>query len=331
MRSSRRVKGLPAPPRAGRRAGPPAALLWLLLGSLAGPTACSTRTAVPLTVASPVPLPIPLPIPSPVPLPRSLPPPLRLPQPSAGGLLLLGEVHDNADGHAQRLALLQRWIDQGARPALLMEQFDRELQPAIDRLLADPVAPGDALALHARTEALVALTLTPGTPGTPAGWDWSLYRPVLRLALHNRLRLVAANVSRGDARAVIQQGLAARGFEAAVPPDIAQAQAQEIERSHCGAIDAPMARRMATAQVARDQFMAQQLQAQGADGAVLLAGNGHVRRDVGVPRWLQPAQRARAQVIGFVEPDNAEPGAFDQAIEVPAQSRADPCGAMRQR
>ena len=316
MRSSRRVKGLPAPPRAGRRAGPPAALLWLLLGSLAGPTACSTRTAEPLTVPSPVPSPVPL------------PPPLRLPQPSAGGLLLLGEVHDNADGHAQRLALLQRWIDQGARPALLMEQFDRELQPAIDRLLADPVAPGDALALHARTEALVALTLT---PGTPAGWDWSLYRPVLRLALHNRLRLVAANVSRSDARAVIQQGLAARGFEAAVPPDIAQAQAQEIERSHCGAIDAPMARRMATAQVARDQFMAQQLQAQGADGAVLLAGNGHVRRDVGVPRWLQPAQRARAQVIGFVEPDNAEPGAFDQAIEVPAKSRADPCGAMRQR
>ena len=316
MRSSRRVKGLPAPPRAGRRAGLQAALLWLLLGSLAGPTACSTRTAVPL------------PVPSPVPLPRSLPPPLRLPQPSAGGLLLLGEVHDNADGHAQRLALLQRWIDQGARPALLMEQFDRELQPAIDRLLADPVAPGDALALHARTEALVALTLT---PGTPAGWDWSLYRPVLRLALHNRLRLVAANVSRSDARAVIQQGLAARGFEAAVPPDIAQAQAQEIERSHCGAIDAPMARRMATAQVARDQFMAQQLQAQGADGAVLLAGNGHVRRDVGVPRWLQPAQRARAQVIGFVEPDNAEPGAFDQAIEVPAAARADPCGAMRQR
>ena len=295
------------------------------------------------------------------------------PRPLSAGdddLLLLGEVHDNASGHAQRLAVLQRLVQQGARPALLMEQFDRELQPAIDRLLASPAAAGDALSLDSRTDALVALTALVATAtgaqaSAASGWDWSLYRPLLRLALQYRLRLVAVNVSRSDARAVIQQGLAARGFDAAVPADIAQAQAAEIERSHCGAVDAAMARRMAGAQVARDQFMAQRLQAYAAAAtgaaagayahtnapavayadapaaaatpaagtvrAVLLAGNGHVRRDVGVPRWLPPALQARTRVIGFVEPGNTAPGAFDQAIEVPAAPRADPCLAMRQR
>ena len=56
-------------------------------------------------------------------------------------LLLLGEVHDNAAQPAQRLQRLQQALAQGARPALLMEQFDRERQPQIDQLLAGAALP----------------------------------------------------------------------------------------------------------------------------------------------------------------------------------------------
>ena len=240
-------------------------------------------------------------------------------------LLLLGEVHDNAAQPAQRLQRLQQALATGARPALLMEQFDRERQPQIDQLLAGAAHPRSPAQVQALIDQLEALA-----GGAQAGWDWALYRPLIHLALQQGLPLVAANVSRGDVRAVIEQGLAARGFAAAVPADILAAQAAAIEASHCGQVDAASARRMAQAQVARDQFMARQLVAHAAGGAVLLAGNGHVRKDLGVPRWLPPELQARSRVIGFLEGDAAlDAGAFDEVVPSPPQPRDNPCATMR--
>ncbi len=249
------------------------------------------------------------------------------PGPSQAPVLLLGEVHDNAAGHALRLQTLTQQVRTGARPALLMEQFDRELQPQIDQAqqYAPGMPPGDA-ELDAAVDALVKL----GSPATGSGgWDWTLYRPVLRLALQYRLPIVAANVSRADARQVMQQGLAATGFNPAIPADIARAQAHDIADSHCGQINPAQAARMALAQVARDQAMAQTVDRYAGRGVVLLAGNGHVRNDIGVPRWLSAQTRQRAKTILYLEPGNGLPAkAFDETVPVPAQPREDPCKAM---
>ncbi len=253
------------------------------------------------------------------------------PEPAGPALLLLGEVHDNAAGHALRLQRLHQQLTQGARPALLMEQFDRERQGEIDRLVqaAPGVPPGDA-GLDATVDALVKLG-----GATGAGWTWDFYRPYLLLALQYRLPIVAANVSRGDARGVMQQGLSAGGFSAEVPTDIAAAHAGDIVRSHCGQINPAQAGRMALAQVARDQFMARQVEAYAARGVVLLAGNGHVRKDIGVPRWLGKAARGRATAVGYLETDDpasaspTDADAFDAVIAMPAQQRDDPCNSMR--
>jgi len=249
------------------------------------------------------------------------------PGPTHPPVLLLGEVHDNAAGHALRLQTLAQQVNAGARPALLMEQFDREMQPQIDqaRQHAPGMPPGDA-ELDAAVDALVKL----GSPATGAAtWDWALYRPVLRLALQHRLPIVAANVSRADARRVMQQGLAATGFNPAVPADIARAQAADIADSHCGQINPTQAARMALAQVARDQAMAQTVDRYAERGVVLLAGNGHVRNDIGVPRWLSAQTRQRAKAIAYLEPGDGRPAnAFDEAVPVPAQPRDDPCKAM---
>ena len=251
-----------------------------------------------------------------------------LPQAATGSpaVLLLGERHDNAAGQALRLQSIGRLLQDGARPALLLEQFDREQQAEIDRTLQATAGrpPGDAEP-DATLDALVKLT---GPAG--AGWDWALYRPVLRLALQYRLPLVAANVSRADARQVIAQGLAAGGFEAAVPSDIASALAAQIEASHCGQIDPAQAGRMALAQVARDQFMARQVERYAGRGVLLLAGNGHVRRDLGVPRWLAPALQQRAQSVGYLEQDDDLPtSAFDLTVISPAAPHPDPCASLR--
>lgn len=235
-------------------------------------------------------------------------------------VVLLGEVHDNAAQHAMRAQALRRWLESGARPTLLMEQFDRERQGELDRALAQPGASADAVIAAAG-----AVSTRPGQ-----GWQWPFYRPYVALAIEYRLPIVAANVSRADARRVVSEGLQALGFDPNVPADVAVVQASDIADSHCGLLDSADAQRLAVAQVARDQFMARMIERAAPHAVVLLAGNGHVRSDVGVPRWLTPATRRRSVAIGLLESDASAEGArFDVALTTPEQPRADPCEAMR--
>jgi uncharacterized iron-regulated protein len=233
-------------------------------------------------------------------------------------VLLLGEVHDNAAQHALRQQALATLLALGDRPALLMEAFDRERQSAIDvAMQRDTDRP-----LTVRVEALI------DAGGRAAGWQWPLYQPYIALALQHGLPIVAANVSRAEARRVIGLGLAATGWQEAVPEDIAHAQAAAIEASHCGQVDAALAARLARAQLARDQFMAQQIERHAARGVLLLAGNGHVRTDIGVPRWLPPALLARSRSVGYLEPDDRR-APYDAVVLTAAQPRLDPCATMR--
>jgi uncharacterized iron-regulated protein len=230
-------------------------------------------------------------------------------------IVLLGEVHDNAEQHALRAQALRDLLASGARPALLMEQFDRERQREIDQAIAQAGATPESV-----IEAAGAQNL---------GWAWPLYRPFIALALEYHLPLVAANVSRADARRVSQEGLAATGFDASVPAAVEAHQTNTILASHCGMLNETQARRMATSQVARDQWMAQLLGQHSERGAVLLAGNGHVRNDVGVPVWLPPALRQRTVAIGMLENGEAGADAYDLVITTAAPAaRRDPCEGM---
>jgi uncharacterized iron-regulated protein len=88
---------------------------------------------------------------------------------------------------------------------------------------------------------------------------------------------------------------------------------------------------MASAQVARDQFMAGRVEANAGRGVVLLAGNGHVRKDRGVPRWLSDESRARSVAIGLLEEGDDSHSAFDHALTTPSQPREDPCATFPRR
>ncbi len=241
----------------------------------------------------------------------------------APSVLLLGEVHDNAAQHAVRLEAFKKLLTTGARPALLMEQFDREHQAAIDVLRSTP----------ARIDATAVITAGAGS----SSWNWAFYRPFIDLALAHDLPIVAANVSRTEGRRVMSQGLTASGFEAAVPRDISEALSSTIEASHCGMLDTATAQRMVNVQVARDQFMARLIEANAARGVVLLAGNGHVRKDIGVPRWLSAVTQAKTTSHGYLETGDdtgavksgAANTAYDTVNFTAAQKRDDPCEAMR--
>ena len=229
-------------------------------------------------------------------------------------IVLLGEVHDNELQHRVRLQAFKDWLATGARPALVMEQFDRDRQGVIDELRAKTPAP-DA-------DELIAIA-----GGT--GWHWSFYRPFIALALEYDLPIVAGNVSRAEARRVMRDGLEATGFRASVPSEVLVLLAKNIEESHCGMVDADVARQMALAQVARDQAMAAAVEMHSTRGILLLAGNEHVRTDVGIPRWLSSRTRSRSEAIGLLEEETPDTGRFDRVVVTARQAREDPCGSMR--
>ena len=87
---------------------------------------------------------------------------------------------------------------------------------------------------------------------------------------------------------------------------------------------------MAQAQFARDAVMADVLRQHAQRGAVLLAGNGHVRRDLGVSRWLD-AEAPRVFALGLLERHDTQtpPGAFDATLRTEVAERADPCADFK--
>ena len=62
-------------------------------------------------------------------------------------------------------------------------------------------------------------------------------------------------------------------------------------------------------------------------GIVLIAGNGHVRKDIAVPYWLH-RQGSAAHAVGFLEPASDGAG-FDEVHRIPAATREDPCAGFQ--
>jgi len=247
-------------------------------------------------------------------------------------LVLLGEVHDNAQQHRLRLAALQRAFASGWRPAIAMEQFDRERQADIDRARRE--RPGDAQ--H------VIDAAAPPANRAGGGWNWVFYRPFVELALRYDVPLIAANLSNGDTARIVRGGysavfsaaeIALLGLDLPVAPEVQAAQEREIDIGHCHALPRSVWPRMAQAQFARDALMAEVLRRSAqAGGVVLLAGNGHVRRDIGVPRWLGDV-KDRTFAVGYLEiTDDSTPiTAFDAVVRTAPAERADPCAEFERR
>jgi uncharacterized iron-regulated protein len=172
-----------------------------------------------------------------------------------------------------------------------------------------------------------------------AGWNWDLHRPYIALALRHNVPLVAANLSSSDAQKVLKAGyaavfdpaqLSALGLDLSTAPPWLAAQEKEIDTGHCHALPASLLPGMARAQLARDAVMASVLTEHAAGGVVLLAGNGYVRRDIGVPRWLSDSLRRRLFSVGYLEKGDAfTPESFDAVVYTAQQSRAPPCEALR--
>jgi uncharacterized iron-regulated protein len=236
--------------------------------------------------------------------------------------VILGEVHDNSGQHRLQAEILRTMLHARRAPALAMEQFDLENQSALDAARArgerDPERLADAGRLDRK------------------GWRWPDYKPLVELAAANNLPLLAADLSRGDARVLMKSGRPAQGLAPATPVQHAALE-QDIIDGHCG-IRPPAALLlgMIEAQRARDARMAEVLERVGDTGAVLIAGKGHARRDRGVPSYLSPRLQEKLLSIAFQEvaPDGTIPqasyaGVYDLVWFTPRAIRDDPCRNFR--
>jgi uncharacterized iron-regulated protein len=235
-------------------------------------------------------------------------------------IVLLGEIHDHAGQHAMRLLAFQNLLQQGKRPALLMEQFDREKQSAINDVRKQTLATA--------TDIIAA-----GSAGKQ-GWNWDFYKPFLALALKHRLPIIAVNVSNADSMKAMRDGLGALDIQATPTAQVVNQQSIEIFNGHCKAMPMNIAVKMVNAQIAKDIVMAQLVTQHMAQGIVLLAGNGHIRNDIGVPHWLSSEIRQNSVSIGLLEaaePHNIGQASelFDVAISTSPQPRSDPCEAFK--
>jgi uncharacterized iron-regulated protein len=102
-----------------------------------------------------------------------------------------------------------------------------------------------------------------------------------------------------------------------------------IVAGHCNALPAEAIDPMVKAQAARDVMFAQLMQQYAAQGVVLIAGNGHVRRDLGVLQWLPADMAKRVKVAGYVEPSGVDAFLYDVMRVVEPHKRPDPCAAFK--
>ncbi len=227
---------------------------------------------------------------------------------AAARFVLLGEKHDAKEHHDLQLQLLQSLLARGRKPAVVMEMLEVDMQPVIDS--------GADLAPHA------------------PGWTWSFYAPIVALARAQQLPVVAGNYPRAKIKAAFHgtpisaEDRATFGLDTPLP---GRAELEEeLLANHCGQLPKTMLPGFVDAQRLRDGQMAERMLSRATpDGAVLIAGSGHVRNDRAVP-WVLRTRDPSAKVfsLAFVEgkPDTSQPLPYDAVWFTAAVAREDPCG-----
>ena len=240
--------------------------------------------------------------------------------------VLLGEIHDNPRHHALRAQLL-------GEPALKQRNVVVEYLDA-----GQVVGAGDKL-----------LTRLEQAGFDANGWQWPLHQPLFAAALDQGMSVYGGNLPRDQSRAVFKSrgnnlgaALQALLLHAPLSDDSLAALRREIDEGHCGALPAMMFEGMMAVQRARDASMADEVMQH--MPAVLLSGNGHAWKHLGVPHILaanRPGMRSLsvlflehgpfADAAAQAEWLQSWQGKADYVWVTPPVSRPDPCLSLQKK
>ncbi|HQD13797.1 MAG TPA: ChaN family lipoprotein [Ottowia sp.] len=235
--------------------------------------------------------------------------------------LLLGEQHD-APEHQQLQRQVVQWLaDRGQLAAMVLEMAEAGHGTA--------GLPPDASARQVRA----------ALAWDDARWPWRTYGPVIMTAVAAGAPVLGANLSLARMREAMRQS----ALDDRLPAELLAVQRQRIRDSHCGLLPEPQIDPMTRVQIARDIAMADAVARaaqQAAPGRVvlLITGNGHVHRALGVPRFL-PADLKAKVLSAQAQPAPAaieKEALADRALQAgdlrwptPPLPPRDPCATLR--
>jgi len=254
----------------------------------------------------------------------------------ASRYLLLGEKHDNPDHHRLQQLVVDFLIQRSRAGSIAFEMMNAEAQPRLDAIQEQEIGSLGELKDYLQWD--------------EEGWSWSFYGPLLMRSLETKLPIRAANIDDSTMMQVYGGELDA-SISNLLPPNIMSQLEKDIDESHCGLLPESQFPAMVRVQQSRDRQMAAALsegrQQSGDEGVnVLIAGNYHVRADLGVPNYLRNLQSDLADTavvtISFseVSQDSTDPAdylqqfsdvpAYDYIWFTPAVSDEDYCASLRQ-
>ncbi len=225
---------------------------------------------------------------------------------------ILGEVHDNALHHEGQARVVRAVKPKAVVFEMLSPQQAAKVTPELRK---DRDALGAALEWEA------------------SGWpDFAIYWPVF--AALGDARVYGAARSREQVRRAFKEGAAAvfgagYGLDQPLPDGQLEQRKQAQFADHCEAMPLEMMGGMVEAQRFRDAAFADTVMRafrEVGGPVVLITGNGHARKDWGVPSMLEGVN---VLVVGFVEEPAQEDEPFDYWVVTEAAEREDPCLAFK--
>ncbi|MBL6954961.1 MAG: ChaN family lipoprotein [Alphaproteobacteria bacterium] len=212
--------------------------------------------------------------------------------------ILLGEKHDNPDHHLLQARLIRSLTALGRRPAVVWEMIPEFRQQILNSYWAK----------YSRDAAALGGTLGWDVSGWPA---WSMYQPIAKAAMAAHLPMYAAGLSKASVRTLARGkpsfAFAKRqrslGLDRPLPKVLRLRSLEQLYQAHCGLMPRDALGPLLNVQRARDAVMAEHMLASSLDdGALLIAGTGHVRKDLGVPIFLARHQpNVRITTVAFME------------------------------
>lgn len=226
-------------------------------------------------------------------------------------LLLLGEQHDAPEHQALQREVVQALVRRGQLAALVMEMVEQGRSTRGLSSDADEVRVRDALGWTDQS-----------------GWPWPVHGPVVMAAVRGGVPVIGGNLPRAQMRGAMGNAT----LDGLVGDGVLQRQRDGIRDSHCGLLPESQIAPMTRVQLARDQVMARTVTQAVMPGktVVLVAGNGHVRRDLGVPLHLPKDLGHR---VVMAQAGDAKDGATpaDTVWRTPALPPRDHCAELRQQ
>ncbi|MFL2855304.1 MAG: ChaN family lipoprotein [Pseudohongiellaceae bacterium] len=250
----------------------------------------------------------------------------------AASYLLLGEKHDNPDHHALQLAFVNLLLNNNKLKQLVFEMMNTDSQSLLDRIQQQQFDNGNDLKAYLNWD--------------EEGWDWEFYGPLIEAGYDAEVALAAGNITNARMGEVYGFESLPVEFDVLGESTIAQLYV-DIDESHCGLLPESQFPAMVRVQQARDFSMASSMEATDSNSTVvLITGNYHARKDLGVPNYLVARDKNLSMEdiisIGFMEvqpgennPETylqryGEVAAYDYIWFTPMISEQDYCASLRQ-